>query len=58
MTGALKKISKGMPALAGEARALSMALAVKMAGAWVGGAEEVENAGNIMVKGGRADAIR
>ena len=59
MTGALKKISKGMPALAGEARALSMALAVKMAGAWVGGAaEQVENAGNIMVKGGRADAIR
>ena len=40
MTGALKKISKRMPELAGDARELSMALAVKMAGAWVGESNE------------------
>ena len=37
MTGALKKISKSMPELAGQATALSGVLASQMATAWMGG---------------------
>lgn len=36
MVGALKKISKGMPELAGEANELSLALAKEMAAAFTG----------------------
>jgi hypothetical protein len=47
MTAALKKISKGMPELAGDAAALSEVLSGQMVGAFLGGeSEEVENAGN------------
>jgi Protein of unknown function (DUF935) len=47
MTGALKKISSQAPDYAGDARELSMTLAVAMADAWVGeGRAEIENAGN------------
>ena len=47
MTAALKKISKDLPELAGDAAALSEVLAGQMTDAFLGdGAEEVENAGN------------
>lgn len=41
MTGALKKISKDMPELAGDAHELSLTLAMSMADAWMGGGRAV-----------------
>ncbi len=46
MRAALKKISTGMPELAGDAANLSTELSVMMAAAFTGGSEELENAGN------------
>ena len=45
MTAALKKISRNMPALAGDAANLSDELAKSMADAYLGGGEDVANAG-------------